>query len=185
MENKLTISGITRDDEINENIPFEDMRLHALFLRDNVAAVMSETGDYAVADLHVTDDGIYILEEITAPVYCAMVNQLSGGVGDSVVLDEETDAIDSVVTVERHYRYNFRGLVEAIENASKDYDPDVDGILGVKFWGETKEWEASYNADVHFWTVICRESDDDWTDSARELAGLMISSWEDAWNEDA
>jgi hypothetical protein len=80
---KLTISATTSTEAIEAEIPFIDMREHAIEMRDMAAAVLEEQGDQEVLDLHDID-GVTVLYSPTFGY--AYVNEMSSGVGDSLLI---------------------------------------------------------------------------------------------------
>jgi hypothetical protein len=83
---ELIISATTTDAQIEAAIPFIDMRHHATEVRDMAAAVLQEQGDIERLELHEID-GISVLY---SPEYAyAYVNQVSSGVGNSLVIDAD------------------------------------------------------------------------------------------------
>jgi hypothetical protein len=84
MTSILTIKGSTSTQQIEDAIPYTDMRRHAIERRDDAAAVIAEQGDQDVLELHQID-GVDVLYSPTFGY--AYVNAQSGGIGDSMVID--------------------------------------------------------------------------------------------------
>jgi hypothetical protein len=80
----LVIKASTTTQEIEDAIPYVDMRRHAIERRDDAAAVIGEQGDQEVLELHQID-GVDVLYSPTWGY--AYVNQQGSGTGDSMVLD--------------------------------------------------------------------------------------------------
>ena len=81
MSKQTTIRATTTNDAIEAAVPFVDMRLHAIEMRDMAAAVLAEQGDQEVLHVHEIDGVTVLWSEQWA---YAMVNQRSPGAGDSV-----------------------------------------------------------------------------------------------------
>ena len=80
----LTIDATTTDIEIADAIPYLDMRAHATERRDDARAVEADVPQGVVLELHDVD-GVDVL---WSPTYgYAMVNERSGGIGNSLTID--------------------------------------------------------------------------------------------------
>ncbi len=80
----FTIRATTTDAEIENSIPYMDMRQEATERRDDAAAVLEEQGDQIVLELHDVG-GVDVLY---SPVFSyALVNQKSQGIGDSLLIE--------------------------------------------------------------------------------------------------
>lgn len=80
----LDITATTSTEQIEAAIPYADMRKEAIERRDDAAAVLAEQGDQVVLELHSVD-GVDVLY---SPAFgYALVNAVSRGVGDSLVID--------------------------------------------------------------------------------------------------
>lgn len=80
---KLTIKALTTDAAIQE-IPYLDMRAHAVEIRDMAAAVLAEQGDQTVLEYHDVD-GVDVL---WSPEWMyAYVNKGGSGTGDSYLVE--------------------------------------------------------------------------------------------------
>jgi hypothetical protein len=83
----LKIDATTTDDAIEAAIPYLDMRSHAIERRDDALAVENDHQVGTVLELHDVG-GVDVL---WSPTYgYALVNERSGGIGSSLVLDNGT-----------------------------------------------------------------------------------------------
>lgn|GEM_PF-3581247 len=80
----LAITATTTDAEL-EAIRYNDMRREARERRDDAAGVLEEQGDQTVLEYQESDDGVAVL--FSSDFGYALVNQLSGGVGDSLLIE--------------------------------------------------------------------------------------------------
>lgn len=95
----LTVKASTTNEALESAIPFLDMREHAQEARDTAAAVIEEQGDQDVLEYHDIG-GVSVL---ISPVFgYAYVNELSAGVGNSLVLENgEADDAEHAASVWR------------------------------------------------------------------------------------
>jgi hypothetical protein len=95
----LTIKASTTTQQIEDAIRYLDMRKHAIERRDDAAAVIAEQGDQEVLELHHIDG----LDVLYSPTWgYAYVNHPTGGIGDSMVLDNgEADSAEHAARVWR------------------------------------------------------------------------------------
>jgi hypothetical protein len=99
MTSILTIKGSTSTQQVEDAIPYTDMRQHAIERRDDAAAVIAEQGDEAVLELHQIDG----LDVLYSPTFgYAYVNQKGSGTGDSMVIDNgEAESAEHAVQIWR------------------------------------------------------------------------------------
>jgi hypothetical protein len=80
----LTITGATSTDQIEQAIPYLDMRAHAIEIRDMADGVLDDSE--TVLELHEAGDILVLY----SPVFdYAYVNEQSVGVGDSLTIDND------------------------------------------------------------------------------------------------
>lgn len=79
----LTITATTTDDEINNAIPYLDMRQEAIERRDDAAAVLEEQGDQMVLE-YCQVEGVDVL--YSPDFGYALVNERTAGAGDSLLI---------------------------------------------------------------------------------------------------
>lgn len=92
--NILTIRATTTDQEIENALPFLDMRQHAIERRNDAAAVLPEQGDETVLEVEEFEGTTVMYSPIFSYAY---VNGRSAGVGDSYLLDGEFESVEQAV----------------------------------------------------------------------------------------